>query len=234
MRGDLWGLEWGSMRRCSGDPRPHMTDMPPDKPDAAPSPEAIAADLATMLRTGVTVERCRTARDLLTLELVRAKAATQSTDDLAVSAGNLIREACAAVDGIATGATAVLLGVAPAGAVGFSSSAVRRWPASLAPPSSTCARILLLEAVADELYAVDSAYRLRHRHRTQAERDAPDSHLKIDWYEQHRRTAASGRPSWRCGPIFWSWSTGCVRSGRPQPPLLASWFAIPTVRPWPI
>jgi hypothetical protein len=46
---------------------------------------------------------------------------------------------------------------------------------------------LLLEAVADELYAMDSAYRLRHRHRTEAEREPPDSPLRIDWYEQHRR-----------------------------------------------
>jgi hypothetical protein len=41
--------------------------------------------------------------------------------------------------------------------------------------------------VADELYAMDSAYRLRHRHRMEAERDPPDSRLRIDWYEQHRR-----------------------------------------------
>jgi hypothetical protein len=45
---------------------------------------------------------------------------------------------------------------------------------------------LLVEAVADELYAADSAYRLRHRHRTEAERSPEQSKLGIDWLEQHR------------------------------------------------
>jgi hypothetical protein len=45
---------------------------------------------------------------------------------------------------------------------------------------------LLLEAVADELYAADSAYRLRHKHRTQPEREPERSALGINWLEQHR------------------------------------------------
>ena len=44
----------------------------------------------------------------------------------------------------------------------------------------------LIEAVADELYAADSAYRLRHRHRTEAERSPEESRLGIDWLAQHR------------------------------------------------
>ena len=158
--------------------------------DAAPSPEAIAASLAAMLRTGVTVERCRSEPALLTLELVRAKAASGGTDDLAVSAGNVIREACAAVDGIDAGATAVLLGLASgwrgrllkhrreaaANKLGYSVEHLRK---DREP--------LLIDSVADELYALDSAYRHRHRHRTEAEREPPDSRLRIDWYEQHRR-----------------------------------------------
>ena len=33
---------------------------------------------------------------------------------------------------------------------------------------------------------MDSAYRLRHRHRTETEREPPDSRLRIDWLAQHR------------------------------------------------
>ena len=167
-----------------------MTDPIPSASTELPSPEALAADLAAMLRTGVTVERCRAASALLALELVRAKAATSSPNDLAVSANSLIREACAAVDGIDTGAMAILLGIAPgwrgrllkdrrrdaAGKLAYSVEHLRK---DREP--------LLLEAVADELYAMDSAYRLRHRHRTEAERQPQESGLRIDWYEQHRR-----------------------------------------------
>jgi len=167
-----------------------MTDPIPSAPTELPSPEALSSDLAAMLRTGVTVERCRAASALLALELVRAKAATPSADDLAVSASNLIREACAAVDGIDTGATALLLGIAP-GSRGRLLKDRRRDAADLLGYSVEHLRKdrepLLLEAIADELYAMDSAYRLRHRHRTEAERGPQESGLKIDWYEQHRR-----------------------------------------------
>lgn len=44
----------------------------------------------------------------------------------------------------------------------------------------------LLEAVADELYALDSAYRLRHRHRMEPQRPPEASALRIDWLAQHR------------------------------------------------
>src|SRR5436190_11330073 len=168
-----------------------MTDAAqPDSTAVPPSPEALSADLAAMLRTGVTVEQCRKASALLRLELVGVKAASPSTDDRAVSASNLIREACAAVDGLSTGPTAVLLGVAP-GSRGRLLKARRSEAAELLGYSVEHLRKdrepLLIEAIADELYAMDSAYRLRHRHRTEAERQPPDSRLKIDWYEQHRR-----------------------------------------------
>ncbi len=57
--------------------RADMTEPARTEPASAvpPSPEALAADLAAMLRTGVTVERCRSAAALLALELVKAKAA---------------------------------------------------------------------------------------------------------------------------------------------------------------
>jgi hypothetical protein len=167
-----------------------MTELErPDSDAATPSPEALAADLAAMLRTGVTVERCRSATALLALELVRVKAASDAIDDRAVSASNLIREACATVDGIATGATTLLLGLAP-GSRGRLLKDRRRDAADLLGYSAEHLRKdrepLLLEAVADELYAMDSAYRLRHRHRTEAEREPPNSRLRIDWLAQHR------------------------------------------------
>ncbi len=167
-----------------------MTDAAPIDAPTVPSPEALAADLAAMLRTGVTVEHCRRASALLALALVRAKAASAAIDDLAVSASNLVREACAAVDGIDSSATAIVLGLAP----GWRGRLLKdRRAAAARKPSYSVEHFrkdrepLLLEAVADELYAMDSAYRLRHRHRTEAEREPPDSRLRVDWYEQHRR-----------------------------------------------
>ncbi len=109
-------------------------------------------------------------------------------DDLAVSAANLIREACAAVDGD-SGATALLLGLAP-GSRGRLLKDRRKDAAEALSYSVEHLRKdrepLLLEAVADELYAMDSAYRLRHRHRTEAEREPQASRLGIDWLAQHR------------------------------------------------
>lgn len=166
-----------------------VSTAPADGAAWVPGPEALAADLKAMLRTGVTVEQCRAARALLALDLVRVKAATASVDDLAVSASYLIREACAAVDGMDTGASSLLLGLAPgsrrrpltnrrsdaAAVLGYSTDHVRREREPL-----------LIRAIADELYAMDSAYRLRHRHRTRAEREPQASRLGIDWLEQHR------------------------------------------------
>ncbi|MBF6618767.1 MAG: hypothetical protein ITG02_00870, partial [Patulibacter sp.] len=153
--------------------------------DASP-PELLAAELAGMLRSGVTIEACRSAESLLSLSIARAKAASERPDDLAVSVNNLIREACAAVDAIDSGGIAVLLGIAPnyrgrslkdrriaaAAKLGYSVEHLRK---DRTEP--------LLEAVADELYAMDSAYRLRHRHR---ELPPERSTLRIDWLEQHR------------------------------------------------
>jgi hypothetical protein len=155
-----------------------------------PTPEALAADLAAMLRTGVTIDGCRRRPALLVLALVQAKASSADPNDLAVAAHNLIREACAGVDSLSEGPTAVLLAVAP----GYRGTLLKKRRADAAAKLFITPGHLrdereepLLEAVADELYGMDSAYRLRHRHRTEAERAPPDSRLRIDWYEQHRR-----------------------------------------------
>lgn len=155
-----------------------------------PTPEALAADLAALLRTGVTIDGCRRSPALLALALVRAKASSGDPNDLAVAAHHLVREACASVDSLSEGPTAVLLAVAP----GYRGTLLKKRRTDAAAKLFISAGHLrdereepLLEAVADELYAVDSAYRLRHRHRIEAEREPPDSRLQIDWYEQHRR-----------------------------------------------
>lgn len=167
-----------------------MTGVPADRARAwVPGPEALADDLTAMLRTGVAVHRCRTASALLALDLVRAKAATEIVDDLAVSASNLIREACAAVDGMDTGATSLLFGLAP-GSRGRPLTLRRSDAATNLGYSTEHLRKdrepWLVRAVAEELYAMDSAYRLRHRHRLHAEREPHASRLGIDWLAQHR------------------------------------------------
>jgi hypothetical protein len=153
------------------------------------SPTELAGELAAMMRTGVTVEACRKANGLRGLTLVRAKAASTGADDLAVAARNLVREACARVDDIQSGPTAVLLGVA-AGMQGSPAKVRRQRVADEFVVTADHVRSYrepqLLEAVADELFSMDSAYRLRHRHRAEADTDPTRSGIKIDWVEQHR------------------------------------------------
>jgi hypothetical protein len=154
-----------------------------------PSPAELAAELTSLLRTGVTTERLRHCAYLLSLAVVRAKSATEQDDDLAVAAITLIREAANRVDDGTDGAAAALLGLAP-GTRGSLLKDRRRWAAEAIHVSAEHLRKdrepLLLEAVADELYATDSAYRLRHRHRTEPERAPDQSGLGVDWLEQHR------------------------------------------------
>lgn len=44
----------------------------------------------------------------------------------------------------------------------------------------------MVEAVAEELYARDSAYRLRHGHRTEADREPTRSRTGTEWFELHK------------------------------------------------
>jgi hypothetical protein len=126
---------------------------------------------------------------LLSLALTHAKAASEQPDDLAVAASTLIREAATRVDDGTDGAAAALLGLA-AGTRGSLLKDRRRWAAEAIHVSAEHLRKdrepLLLEAVADELYAANSAYRLRHRHRTEPERSPERSALGVDWLVQHR------------------------------------------------
>lgn len=154
-----------------------------------PSPADLAAELSSLLRTGVTTDRLRHCPAVLSLALTRAKAATDQPEDLAVAAVTLIREATTRVDDGTNGPAASLLGLA-AGSRGSLLKDRRRWAAEALYVSAEHLRKdrepLLLEAVADELYAADSAYRLRHRHRSEPERSPERSALGINWLEQHR------------------------------------------------
>jgi hypothetical protein len=154
-----------------------------------PSPEELAAELVRMLRTGVTTQQLRHCPAILGLAVTKAKAASESPNDVAVAAHTLLREAAACADDEASGAAALLLGLAP-GTRGSLLKHRRDWAAKALHLSVEHVRKerepLLLEAVADELYAADSAYRLRHRHRTEAERQPERSALGIDWLAQHR------------------------------------------------
>jgi hypothetical protein len=163
-----------------------------DHPDAMTAPTAndLAAELAGMLRSGVTIAAIKRCPAILSLRLVKAKSASGSTDDLATAADGLLREATRRVDdGDAYGLVSTLLALAP-GSRGTLIKDRRKAAAEKLHISFETFRkereTGLLEAVADELYALDSAYRLRHRHRDEAERSPERSRLGIDWLEQHR------------------------------------------------
>jgi hypothetical protein len=156
---------------------------------SVPAPTELAAELAGLLRGGVTTEGLRGCKALLGLALTRAKSASDSVLDRAVAADTLIKEASQRVDAGVHGPAATLLGVAP-GTRGTLLKDRRRNAADLLFVSPETLRKEreepLIEAVADELYAADSAYRLRHRHRTEAEHSPEQSGLGINWLEQHR------------------------------------------------
>jgi hypothetical protein len=144
-----------------------------------------------MLRSGVSIQALRGCKTILSLGLVTAKAATtDSAEDLAVAADTLIREAARRIDdGDAYGPAGSLLGLAP----GTRGELLKRRREKAAKALFVSPETLrkeredgLIEAVADELYALDSAYRLRHRHREEAEREPQDNRLGVDWLAQHR------------------------------------------------
>ena len=156
----------------------------------APTPEDLASELAAMLRHGVTTRTLAACPNVLSLALVRAKAASDNVADRATAAYGLLRELVVVVDGRHPGPAATLLGLA----TGTRSTLLkerRRQTAELLFVSPAHLRTsdreaALIEGLADELYAADSAYRLRHRHRTAGERPPERSGLRINWLEQHR------------------------------------------------
>lgn len=153
------------------------------------APEELAGELAGMLRRGVTSDGLAHCPGLLGLALVRAKSASDAPADLAAGCTDLLAEVAARVDGTQNGPSAVLLGVA------------RGWRRTLLKARrAEAAQLLhveinhfrkeredpLIEAMADELYAQDAAYRLRHRQRSEEEIAAQSAAMGIDWLAQHR------------------------------------------------
>lgn len=156
---------------------------------SVPSPAELAAELSGLLRTGVTTERLRRCPAILGLALTRAKAASDKAEDVAVAAQTLITEAAIRVDDGTHGAAATLLALA-SGSRGSLLKERRQRAAKALGYSVEHLRKerepLLIEAVADELYATDSAYRLRQGHRQRPERPPEQSGLHVDWLAQHR------------------------------------------------
>lgn len=158
--------------------------------ESVPNPAELAAELGGLLRTGVTTEGLRCCSAILGLRLTRAKSASAEPTDLAVAAHTLLVEATRRVDnGDVHDPVATLLGLA-SGTRGSLLKERRRQAAEALHISTEHLRkereSLLLEAVADELYAADSAYRLRHKHRSEPERPPEKSGLGVNWLEQHR------------------------------------------------
>jgi hypothetical protein len=163
-----------------------------ETPDASAgpiSPEQLAAELAGILRTGATTASLRGCPAILALRLVVSRAASPAVDDVASAALGVLQSVAIAVDGEPHGAAATLLGLAE-GSRGALLKERRRRAATALDVSPAHFREEregpMLEALADELYAHDSAYRLRQRHREVPERSAAASALEINWLERHQ------------------------------------------------
>jgi hypothetical protein len=156
---------------------------------ASPRPEALAGELAGLLRSGVTAKALRDCPGILGLAVTAAKAASPAADDRAVAASGIVREAAVRVDAQADGPASTLLALAQ-GTRGSLLKRRRELAAELLFVSVEHFRKereeLLIEAVADEIYAIDSAWRLRQRHRTTPERQPTDTRVGIDWLQRHQ------------------------------------------------
>ncbi len=154
------------------------------------TPEALTVELVRCLRAGVSTHGLFACPVLLALALVSAKSATPDSVDRAVAAHGLLREAVVRVDSSADGPAGVLLGLA-VGTRGALLKDRRRQAATLMFISAEHLRTgkrerALVAAVADEIYALDSAYRLRQRHRLAPERQPAETRLGVNWMQQHQ------------------------------------------------
>ena len=126
---------------------------------------------------------------LLSLAVVAAKAASPDRADRAVAGEGIIREAAVRVDAGTHGAASTLLGLAP-GTRGSPLKERRRLIADdlLHVHVDHFRKVReepLIEAVADEIYASDSAWRLRQGHRAAGERGPADTRVGVNWLERH-------------------------------------------------
>lgn len=164
--------------------------IPADDQEPRTPPETLATELHGLTKDGVTIAGLRSCPGILGLAMVAARSLTARSDDLAVSARSLIAEAASRVDGVRRGAALVMLGLAP-GTQGTLLKQRRKQAADQLYLNSvdhfrTKRESPLITAVADELYALDTTFRLRHRHRQAGERPPQHSRLGIDWLAQHR------------------------------------------------
>ncbi len=162
--------------------------------EAIETAPAEAAQLACELRggktRGLTNQVLLHCPAVLGLAVVAAKAASESPADRAVAARNLLVELTVRVDGERLGPVATLLGLA-SGSRGSLLKTRRATVAAMLGISVDHLRTSgwedrLIEALADELFAADSAYRLRHRHRTEREREPLDNRVGVNWLERHQ------------------------------------------------
>lgn len=154
----------------------------------SPTAEDLARELRNCRQAGVTNRTLLACASILDLTVIRARAATEEPEDRAVAARDLLRELAVRVDGERNGPVATLMGLATGGR-GFLLSERRRLVAQMLSITVDHLRTSdreqrLIGALADELYATDSAYRLRHRHRTESERVPVESRLGVDWLER--------------------------------------------------
>lgn len=154
------------------------------------SPEDLAAELADALRPGITPRSLLDCRQVLALSVVGAHAASDTSADRAAAAYGLLRQVVIEVDGQRDGPTAQLVGLA-SGSRGALLKERRRRAAELLHISPAHLRTSqreqrLIQALADELHAFDSAYRMRQRHREEPERAAPLTRLGVDWLARHQ------------------------------------------------
>lgn len=152
------------------------------------SPDALATELAAMLRHGVTTSACRLATGLTGLAVVRARAASDSETDRAVAARAFVRQAAIKLDG-EDGPICITLGIAP----GYAATPLGTRRAKVAELLSVSTEHLrkdreprMLQAVADEIIEVDSVYRSRQAHRDGVGGRGPGSGIQIDWYAFHQ------------------------------------------------
>jgi hypothetical protein len=154
-----------------------------------PGPEDLAAELAGLLRTGVTAPGLRGCPAILALDITQARAPENTDADKASAAHELLSQAVVSVDGERNGVAATLLGLA----TGTRGALLMQRRAAVANRLAITVDHFrrdreepLVEQVAEELYTMDAAHRLRQRHRTAPERPSTRSRLGIDWLDRHQ------------------------------------------------
>lgn len=166
------------------------------------SPSQLALELAKTLKSGIRPTSVESLTGLLGLEIVRAKSATDSPDDLAVAATGIAKEAIRAVDGSENGAAAMLFGVAT-GTRGSLLKTRRMWAAGERAVSPEHFRkqteVSLVAEVADEIFSMDSVFRLRAARKLMGENKPTDSSLAINWLERHEAYGRLWTPIYALG-----------------------------------